>query len=1123
MSLRRSLLSLFALSFCVISAVASAIAAPEGRAVVIADLLPTLGKATVTGASAFQIQPASPSRGVLQAALFQHPKSAGTPAIAERTIAVPKVAAGERIVFAFDVALSDGIPWKTANPAPDGVRFEIKTENKSVYMQTVTESGWRPGAVDLTAFAGRSVRLSLLVHPRNRLNYDWALWGRPRLLRLAPGSATRETTATVGAFYAAFPAGVARRIRLIPDSGETPLEWADAADSSSVARAVCFDYSFPKARRVRIEMTPNLPGGGLVAAYEPNLLLENVTPARSLVVAGEASPLRVTVRNSGLGMFRAGTMTAQLRRNGKRLPAQPVPALAPGERWRGEWAFSPATSGVVTLSGSLAERGGRVTTTKSKIFVIAAAPRDGDTISNGLLRLRFVRGRTGYIGALVEARSSDSSSASWERVGAMTPLLQLGATKNQPARDLIPTTLTRKSPTQIVLTATQEGWKGVAEFSLEERKPLARLRCLYTPEAGAIPRSVEGPNLLVGEGGAGEASCGALFPGLEMLSGGEESSSARGFALNLGDRRAPENDKIAFPLMAVAVGKSGRAAPLNPSRFHCPDSLKDGRTAALSADGPMKTIALLWDMTGRNIPAAHFASPNRDDGTANHRMSLSLPAAKVRPGQSVTVAATLSVSDGPPLSAVRVFLKETGGLPAPTPWPHSEEDTLALCRDGLMNSTWNPQTKKWRGAVEFGDELLPGSATLLYWDALMTGNEESRRRANEGVETMLRERGPQILTDRASSHVLRWELPFLVGRLPEAMEALDAEIKRIASSQQPDGGWRFRSEEPQRASLGQRDDAVCGLASHHAWMLMRYARITGDPKIMAAGERALQWIETFRIPRGASVWECPIYEPDILAAAWNVAACVEGYKATQNPRYLNDAVYWAETALPFLYLRGRNDRPAMLGASLATFGTTFYTHTWLGVPVQWEGLVLGVHLRRLADLLDNMTPTANGSPLRPCIGLTATDWRRVADLTLSSGLHQQVTDGPRKGTYPDSISDFMTPNPVFISPENLWIQILERQGSAPDITTLRIRTSHGDLRISGVSPLRATLQGRRFKIELGASPRDFSYLLLTGAIPTVIEANGKILTPATILHQGNDVPSATLTVPVSAGSLSFDF
>ncbi len=38
-----------------------------------------------------------------------------------------------------------------------------------------------------------------------------------------------------------------------------------------------------------------------------------------------------------------------------------------------------------------------------------------------------------------------------------------------------------------------------------------------------------------------------------------------------------------------------------------------------------------------------------------------------------------------------------------------------------------------------------------------------------------------------------------------------------------------------------------------------------------------------------------MYEPDILPAGWVVAAYLEAFWATENPRWLHNAVYWAET------------------------------------------------------------------------------------------------------------------------------------------------------------------------------------------------------------------------------------
>jgi len=72
----------------------------------------------------------------------------------------------------------------------------------------------------------------------------------------------------------------------------------------------------------------------------------------------------------------------------------------------------------------------------------------------------------------------------------------------------------------------------------------------------------------------------------------------------------------------------------------------------------------------------------------------------------------------------------------------------------------------------------------------------------------------------------------------------------------------------------------------------------------------------------------------------------------------------------------------MLYGSIPVFGTTQFTHSWFGIPVQWNGLVYAYYLRKLA-------------PLDPSF-----DWLRVADGITSSAVNQQYADGPSKGCYP---------------------------------------------------------------------------------------------------------------------------
>lgn len=130
----------------------------QGNVTVVRDLLPLAAKATKQNTSVVEVKNATPAGGVLQRALFQHPKDVGSPARVTFPVRLPAIAPCERLVFAFDVALSDGVPWQTANPSPDGAGFSVQVNGKSTYSQVWKQSAWHPGAVDLTSKAVRRWR-----------------------------------------------------------------------------------------------------------------------------------------------------------------------------------------------------------------------------------------------------------------------------------------------------------------------------------------------------------------------------------------------------------------------------------------------------------------------------------------------------------------------------------------------------------------------------------------------------------------------------------------------------------------------------------------------------------------------------------------------------------------------------------------------------------------------------------------------------------------------------------------------------------------------------------------------------------------------------------------------------
>jgi hypothetical protein len=191
--------------------------------------------------------------------------------------------------------------------------------------------------------------------------------------------------------------------------------------------------------------------------------------------------------------------------------------------------------------------------------------------------------------------------------------------------------------------------------------------------------------------------------------------------------------------------------------------------------------------------------------------------------------------------------------------------------------------------------------------------------------------------------------------------------------------------------------------------------MTGDPDLRAAALDVLARLRRHRVPRGGQSWECPLYEPDLVAAAFAVGANVEAYKLSGDRAYLAEAVRWAKAGLPFLYLWSLPGRKGMLYASVPVFGSTEFNHPWFGTPVPWNGLVYAYYLRKLAPHDRSL------------------DWLRIADGITAGAVNLQYEDGPSKGCYPDALLDRCGKRaPPDLNPEDILVNVLASTGRDPD-------------------------------------------------------------------------------------------
>ncbi len=108
-------------------------------------------------------------------AIFQHPASSGF-SRATLTLKLPehKPAHSLRLVFSTTL-MAD---------SPDGVEWQVEVDGEVLLSGTQTDRRFHEHEAHLTSYAGRTIHLTLGVHPRSNPGQDWFCWVKPAVLML---------------------------------------------------------------------------------------------------------------------------------------------------------------------------------------------------------------------------------------------------------------------------------------------------------------------------------------------------------------------------------------------------------------------------------------------------------------------------------------------------------------------------------------------------------------------------------------------------------------------------------------------------------------------------------------------------------------------------------------------------------------------------------------------------------------------------------------------------------------------------------------------------------------------------------------------------------------------------
>jgi hypothetical protein len=476
-----------------------------------------------------------------------------------------------------------------------------------------------------------------------------------------------------------------------------------------------------------------------------------------------------------------------------------------------------------------------------------------------------------------------------------------------------------------------------------------------------------------GAGAFGASKGQGLFAGLEYLDD-EPSSSEADVIGPASKRQVPNNLKITFPLMAVQHHGRYLALTWEPQ-------------ADVSAvfDSPDRLFGSGGHVMGLIFPGSD--GKNREEGSLLPRVSKVLHA-----NQPLVLRATLLGGVGDSVVPAVEQYVALRGLP---PLPGGNIDLqkyVPLAAGGWLDSKIR-QGGSFRHAVageHFGLGRAADAALWMDWLANRSGQPALVARLQATAKDALASIPPQDLNSADVGHV-RYPVAALIY---EHVAENAARARQVG--QQALGGFEADGSRHYHPQGGGPDYArthftneASGFTSSAVVSLLEAAAFCGDRELLDAALARLRAMDKFRngVPRGAQTWECPLHTPDILASAHMVRAYTLGYELTGDPGFLEQARYWAWTGVPFVYLVDPTPQPVGLYGTIAVFGATgWHAPVWMGLPVQWCGLVYADALYRLV----------RHDPKGP--------WKQLADGITLSGIQQTWPSEDRdlQGLLPDS-------------------------------------------------------------------------------------------------------------------------
>ena len=429
------------------------------------------------------------------------------------------------------------------------------------------------------------------------------------------------------------------------------------------------------------------------------------------------------------------------------------------------------------------------------------------------------------------------------------------------------------------------------------------------------------------------------------------------------------------------------------------------------------------------------------------------------------------------------------GLPPVPSSGYSFKEYVAFAAEGWLDSGIR-HGHLFRHAI-FGDRFAaqPAADAALYlkWLADHASRAALRQRLTEASRGALASVEPASFDSALIGHVTYPVQSLVFGSVEDAVEHHGQTAAVLLRRIRVDGTVAYKSG-GDGVDYGRTHsvDHANGLSAQVLNKALESAMFAGDRALIGdavAKLRQMQRSYANGVPRGAQTWEVPLHTPDILASAHLVRAYTMGYQVTGDREFLEEAVYWAWTGLPFLYLInpvGTEDLPY---GCVTVFGATAWKWpVWIGRPVQWCGLVY-------ADALYRLMPYDASGP-----------WKHIADGITATGIRYSWPagdgDAERQGLLPDGweVLGLHRVDPP-INPGTVQANAVNLYGKGP---LYECRVLHTDQdRIIVHAPGRivpAASPSDRLKLKVQAWPQEHYFVLMNGfSTAPEVRVNGHLL------------------------------